>query len=170
MSSCDSLQRARRLGNFRWQGWDPETHHAMTRLLHIIQPTPHYKLSDMTVLLPGYHWLVQTRIQVFLDVTMQCCMWHQCHSQCWETLNEQHSTTSQRIWILKKKNHYRNLKSHTAQINATDTIRGMPKIYRPLPSWYAGKHCKSYIKLVNVLRHTCEFTLWRLSAPIIRDM
>ena len=91
MSSRDSLQRACRLGNFRRQGWDSATHHAMTRLLHIIQQTPHNILPDTTVILPGCHELVQIIIQVFLDVTLRCCMWHQCHSKFWKTLSNKAS-------------------------------------------------------------------------------
>ena len=112
MSSRDSLQRARRLGNLRWQGWDPATHHAMTRLLHIIQQTAH-KLPDTTVILPGCHKLVQIRIQSLLDVTLRCCMWHQCHSKCWTTPTKQHSIIFQSIWILKKPTiETQNLTSH----------------------------------------------------------
>jgi hypothetical protein len=48
MSPSNSLQRARRLRNNRWRGWDPETHHAMTWLLPTIQQTLH-KLSQETV-------------------------------------------------------------------------------------------------------------------------
>jgi len=126
----------------------------------IIQQTPNNKLSDTTVIIPGCHKLVQIRIQVFLDVTLRCCKWHHCHSRCWTTLTEQRSITFQRIRILKK-THYRNLKCHIAQNNATDTD--------PLPSFYVGKLYKSYINSVNVFRHPDVNLHFEDSLPIIRD-
>ena len=151
MSPRNSLQRARRLGSFTRHGWDPETHHAMARLLQIIQQTKHNKSSATTVMLPGCHQLVQISISLLGCDTV---MLHVA-SMSFKMLKNTNPAIQHHIPQdpNSHKNHYRNLKSHIAQINATDTIWDMPKIYRLLSSSFVGKHCKSYINSVNVLEY-----------------